>query len=158
LANFHFRSKDTLLAETLKHLAQGHRDMWMRDLQRHDLAPADKLRSVITAQFHASICSRKELAVWIAFFGEVAHRKTYRAITSQIDIERQEICSELLEDINAEGAYGDVDAESIALALEGMFDGLWLNILTYPAKFTRKSAADQVLNYLRKLFPKKFTT
>lgn len=158
LANFHFKSKDILLSETLKHLAEEHREMWMRDLRRSDLTSADKLRSIITAQFHASICSRKKLSVWFAFFGETAHRKSYRSITSQIDMERQELCTELLEDIIKEGDYVEADAENIALTLEGMFDGLWLNMLMYPAKFTREKATHQVLNYLEMFFPRHFIT
>ena len=156
LANFHFKSKDILLSETLRHLADEHRDMWMRDVRRGDLSAADKLRSIVDAQFHPQISSRKKLAVWFAFFGEAGHRKSYRLITSQIDMERQDICAELCADIIAEGGYGGVDAEATALTLEGMFDGLWLNMLMYPAKFTRQDAARRVLDYLGLVFPGHF--
>lgn len=156
LANFHFKSKDTLLSETLKHLADEHREMWLRDIRRDDLSSDKKLRSIVSAQFHARICSRKKLAVWFAFFGEAAHRKSYRLITSQIDMERQELCTELCLDIIDEGGYAKADAEDIALTLEGMFDGLWLNMLLYPAKFSRERAAGQVLDYLGLVFPNHF--
>jgi len=156
LANFHFKTKDMLLSETLKHLADEHREMWVRDVCSDDLSPADKLRSIINAQFHARICSRKKLSVWFAFFGEATHRESYRLLTSQIDIERQENCAELCADIIAEGAYVNIDAEETALTLEGMFDGLWLNMLMYPAKFTREKAARQVLDYLGLVFPRHF--
>ncbi|MDU8928215.1 TetR family transcriptional regulator C-terminal domain-containing protein [Alisedimentitalea sp. MJ-SS2] len=156
LANFHFKSKDALLSETLKHLAAEHRDMWLRDVQRHNLSNADKLRFIVSAQFHPRICSRRKLAVWFAFFGEAGYRKTYRSISSQIDMERQELCAELIESIIADGGYAKADAEQIALTMEGMFDGLWLNMLMYPAKFTRERAAHQVLDYLGLVFPRHF--
>jgi AcrR family transcriptional regulator len=156
LANFHFKSKDALLSETLRHLAAEHRDMWLRDMQRGDLSDADRLRSIVSAQFHPQICSRKKLAVWFAFFGEADHRKAYRSITSEVDMERQELCEELSERIIAEGGYAKIGAEQVALALEGLFDGLWLNMLLYPAKFTRIKAEQQVLDYLGLVFGKHF--
>ncbi|NDW53871.1 transcriptional regulator BetI [Aliiroseovarius sp. PrR006] len=154
LANFHFKSKDALLSETLKHLAAEHRDLWQRDAKREDLSDSDKLRSIVSAQFHSRICSRKKLAVWFAFFGEASHRKTYRSISSQIDLERQELCAELIQGIAAEDGHDEIDAEQIALTLEGMFDGAWLNMLMYPAKFTRNQAERQVLDYLDLVFAK----
>lgn len=156
LVNFHFVSKDLLLSETLTYLAGEHREMWMREVRRNDLSVEEKLRSVVTAQFHRSICSRKKLAVWFAFFGEATHRRTYRAITSQIDMERQEYCAELFADIIADGAYSGIDAEETSLTLESMFDGLWLNMLLYPGKFTREKAVCQVLDYLDAIFPGRF--
>lgn len=156
LANFHFKSKDALLSETLRHLAAEHRDMWLRDVQRNDLTDADKLRSIVSSQFHPRICSRKKLAVWFAFFGEANHRKAYRLISSQIDMERQDLCAELCGNIISEGEYVDTDADQVAQTLEGLFDGLWLNMLMYPAKFTRDSAERQVMDYLRLVFPRHF--
>ena len=156
LVNFHFKSKDILLAETLKYLAQEHRALWMDAVHRSDLTAAEKLRAIVDAQFHPRSCSRKKLAVWFAFFGDATHRKTYRKTSSQIDMERQEVCANLCADILA---CGDVDgltvrdAEEIALTLEGLFDGLWLNMLLYPAKFSRKQAIRQVLTYLNVVFP-----
>lgn len=156
LANFHFKSKDALLSETLKHLAAEHRDMWLLDVQRNDLSDADKLHAIVTAQFHPRICSRKKLAVWFAFFGETSHRKSYRLISSQIDMERQEVCAELCSHIISQGAYTRTDADQVALTLEGMFDGLWLNMLMYPAQFTRETAEHQVMGYLKLVFPRHF--
>ncbi|MDA5093690.1 TetR family transcriptional regulator C-terminal domain-containing protein [Aliiroseovarius sp. KMU-50] len=148
LANFHFKSKDALLSETLRCLAAEHRDMWQRDAKRDDISDIDKLHSIVSAQFHPRICSRKKLAVWFAFFGEACHRKTYRSISSQIDMERQELCAELINSIADKGGLKEIDAEQIALTLEGLFDGAWLNMLMYPAKFTREEAERQVLDYL----------
>lgn len=156
LVNFHFKSKDALLAETLKFLAEEHRALWMSALTRPDLGPADKLRALIDAQFHPRICNRKKLSVWFAFFGEATQRKSYRAITSEIDMERQEVCTELCRDIITQNGDSAVSAEDVALTLEGLFDGLWLNILMYPSKFSREAAHMQVLSYLSLAFPRHF--
>jgi AcrR family transcriptional regulator len=156
LVSFHFKNKETLFAETLKFLAQEHREMWVRDLTRSDLAPAGKLGAIVDAQFHPRICNRKKLSVWFAFFGEATHRKAYRSTSSEIDMERQTVCTELCRDIIRDGAYTRVAPEGIAATLEGLFDGLWLNILMYPNRFTREEAHRQVLSYLALVFPRHF--
>lgn len=158
LVNFHFKSKDALLTETLKVLAQEHRDLWMRSLARDDLAASDKLRAIVDAQFHPRICSRKKLGVWFAFFGEAAHRKSYRLNSAHIDIERQETSAELCRQIIAEGEYSNIDAERVSVTLEGLFDGLWLNMLMYPARFTREEATRSVIAYLETVFPEHFAS
>lgn len=156
LVNFHFKSKDALLSETLRYLAEEHRTLWMSTMTRPELGPADKLRALIDAQFHPRICNRKKLPVWFAFFGEATHRKSYRALISEIDMERQEACTEFCHAIIRDGDYPGLSGESVTLTLEGLFDGLWLNILMYPAKFTRDAAHEQVLTYLSLVFPRHF--
>lgn len=154
LVNFHFKSKDALLAQTLGFLAEEHRALWVGKLGQADLGPADKLRAIVDAQFHPSICNRRKLAVWFAFFGEARHRNAYRKTSSAIDMERQEVCADLCRQIIAEGGYAGISAEAVALTLEGLFDGLWLNMLMYPARFSRKQAHGQVLAYLAMVFPR----
>lgn len=156
LVNFHFKSKEALLSATLAHLAQEHRQMWARDAVRADLTAAQKLQSLVNAQFHPQICSKKKLAVWFAFFGEARQRKAYRSSSAQIDIERQEVCVSLCQDIIEECGSEKANAEDIAQTLEGLFDGLWLNMLLYPQKFTRASSSRQVMEYLNRVFPRTF--
>lgn len=156
LVNFHFKSKEALLTATLNALAQEHRALWVNALTDCDLPAAERLRAIVDAQFHPRICSRKKLAVWFAFFGEATHRESYRKSSSHIDLERQETSADLCRQIIAEGDYTNTKAEDVSLSLEGLFDGFWLNILMYPAKFNREDAARQVFDYLKSVFPKHF--
>ncbi|MDX1780638.1 MAG: TetR family transcriptional regulator C-terminal domain-containing protein [Thalassovita sp.] len=156
LVNFHFKSKDALLTETLNTLAAEHRELWMRAVKRDDLDATAKLSAIVDAQFHPRVCSRKKLSVWFAFYGEAEHRQAYRASSSHIDTERQEICADLCRWIIEDGDYAGQDAEGISVTLESLFDGFWLNMLMYPAKFTRDVAARQIMAYLATVFPKHF--
>lgn len=156
LANFHFKNKETLLNETLNALAQEHRALWMKTHDREDLSPVAKLCAIVDAQFHPSICNRKKLAVWFAFFGETTHRKTYRQSSAHVDLERLEASTDLCHQIIADGGYTGVEAEDVASSLEALFDGFWLNILMYPVKFDREGASRQVFAYLESVFPKHF--
>lgn len=156
LANFYFKSKDALLEETLRCLAMEHREQWSTRLQAPDLDAPAKIVAVIDAQFHTSICNRKKLAVWFAFFGEAAYRKSYRRITTSIDAERLEVLAGLFDQIIKEDG-GPLDPKGVARTLESLFDGFWLNMLMYPDQFSREMAKAQIFDYLHTSFPRHFT-
>ena len=155
LANFHFRNKGTLLEETLRSLAMEHRAQWMTRLPNTDLTASEKINAIIEAQFHSSICSRKKLAVWFAFFGEPAYRKSYRVITTSIDAERLDVLVDLFQEIIKEG-HCDLEPEGVAHTLESLFDGFWLNMLMYPDRFKPEMAKTRVFQYLHTSFPSHF--
>lgn len=156
LVNFHFESKEALLAATVAHLAEEHRALWIGKSSRADIDAASTLRAVVDAQFHPKICNRRKLAVWFAFFGESRHRQAYRKTSGSVDLERQDATAGLCATIIAEGGYAGVSPEGVSQTLEGLFDGLWLNILMYPDRFTRQKAREHVLSCLSLWFPRHF--
>ena len=158
LVNFHFKSKDALLVDTLTYLATELRDRWQEAAHRPDLAPNEKLAAIVEAHFDGSISNRRKLAVWFAFFGETKQRKSYRECTSALDMERLETSTELCRAIMEQEEYDNVDPEGIGEALEALFDGFWLNILMYPARFTNEDAKAQIYAYLSGQFPRQFGT
>jgi len=156
LVNFHFKTKEALFEETLRHLAEEHREHWRKSVRNSDLAPEAKLMAIVQAQFHPRICNRRKLAVWFGFFGEAAYRSSYRKIVTGIDSERWDVSTELCRQIIEEGGYRSVDAKGVTKSLEGLFDGFWLNMLMYPGEFTRSNALEQVHAFLAATFPGHF--
>ena len=156
IVNFHFDSKDNLYRETLRFLAEEHRDQWKQDCLKAAQDPAAQLLAIVDSDFHPNLCNRKKLTVWFAFYGEAAYRKHYRQIMSEIDSERwnksRDLCRQIVED----GNYDNVDPHNVAKTLEGLFDGFCLNILIYPDDFTRKDGKRLVRAYLAATFPKHF--
>jgi len=155
IVNFHFKGKNALLKETLRFLAEEHRDLWMKQVTGSGRTAAEKIGAIVDAQFHPRVCNRKKLAVWYAFFGETEYRKSYRQVNAGIDAERVQICEDLCRQVIEEGGY-DQSPQEISHMLEGMFDGLWLNILMSPDSFSRNSALVQIRNYLSLCFPQHF--
>ncbi len=153
IVNFHFKSKELLFQETLMFLAEEHRSLWLKNLNDNALTPLDKLLSLVDAHFHPSICNRQKLAVWFAFFGEAKYRESYRNKIAEIDSERihetELLCRSIIED----GNYCKVDPMMVTKNLEGLYDGLWLNILLYPKLFSRLQAKAQIRDYLSTIFP-----
>lgn len=156
IVNFHFKNKQTLFEETLRFLAEEHRDQWRRSVRDAELTPQAKLLAIVDAHFRPDICNQKKLSVWFGFYGEAGYRAAYREIVTGIDEERwvtsTEICRELIE----EGGYADTDPEDVAETLEGLYDGFWLNILIYPKSFSRQDAKDRIREFLHMTFPNHF--
>ena len=157
LVNFHFKTKDALLVETLAHLAGELRDRWLETVGRSDLEPHQKLATIISSHFDGSISNRRKLAVWFAFFGETKQRKSYRECTAALDMERLDTATDLCRALIAQGGYDHVSPQGVGEALEALFDGFWLNILMYPARFSNDAAKAQIYTYLAGQFPRHFT-
>jgi len=156
LANFHFSTKQNLLEETLRYLADEHHQFWKKSYERARLAPEAKLNAIVAAHFHPTICKRKKITVWYGFFGEAKSRAAYRKLVADIDAERRDLSASLCRDIINDGGYKNIDPENIAMTLEGLYDGFWLNILIYPREFTRFDAMRRIQEYLAGVFPKHF--
>ncbi len=158
IVNFHFRNKETLLIETIGFLAEEHRARWRKMCAQTGSSAREKLAALVETDFHASVCNRKNLTVWFAFYGEQKYRAAYRERCAEIDSDRISETEQLCRIIKEEGGYDRVDPVSFAQSLEAFIDGLWLNILIYPKAFTRQQARLECFAYLAASFPKHFAT
>jgi TetR/AcrR family transcriptional repressor of bet genes len=156
LANFHFDSKDRLFAAVLKHLADEQRALWQSRVQGPDKSCGDLLQAIVESRFHPSICARRKLAVWFAFWGDAGARDIYRRVVGDADDERLHASSALIAEMVAEAGYPGIDPHQTVLTIEAMYDGLWLNMLLYPAEFRRRACRDRALRVIATLFPHHF--
>jgi TetR/AcrR family transcriptional repressor of bet genes len=152
--NFHFKSKQNLFEETIIHLAREHHDHWQHAHDNAGLGPADKLLAIVDAHFDPVICAPDKLAVWFAFYGEVGRRAVYRKLIDDIDDERLSTSIQLLNRIIADADHtAALPPAQIALQLEALYDGLWLNILLYPDLFPLEQARKQLRAFLATALP-----
>ena len=156
IVNLHFESKDNLLTETLRSLANEYKAQFDKTLSRSGPHPAEKLRALMELDLRPSICDRRKLAVWFAFWGEVKSRPTYRKICDEYDQYYDDVIIDLCAKIIDDGGYTGVDAEAAAEALMSITDGLWLSCLVSAQAFDRDLAREAVHSYLRSVFPKHF--
>ena len=153
IVNLHFESKDNLLAATLRHLAEEYDTHFMKTLEEPPTDPAGKLLSLMAMDLKPSVCDRKKLAVWFAFWGEVKAVPTYQKICAARDEKYQRILNELSEAIVEDGSYTGIDSAIVANALSSMTDGMWLSCLVSPGKFDRGKSLAAVKTYLGATFP-----
>ena len=157
IVNFHFDTKEKLLVETLKYLAEQYRDNWNRALKAGGTTSAAKLASLMAGDFNEKVCTPRTLAAWCAFWAEAQSRPTYQEHCSSNDAAyTRPPSSSLCTDIIREGRY-PYDAGRIARALDALLEGLWLDLMTMARPYSRQEAISTVRASLAALFPRHFT-
>ncbi len=130
IINFHFDSKDNLLAECLRYLSVEYTNNWKTVLVAAEPNAARRLEAVLLADFNAELFTPRKIAAWIAFWSETQGRPVYDEICAALDAEHEKMVERLCAEIIAEGGYRH-DPAITARALESLGDGLWLGIGTW---------------------------
>ena len=112
IVNLHFESKDNLLAETLRFLAEEYDEHFMRTLGKAPDHPAARLQAIMEMDLMPAVCDRHKLAVWFAFWGEVQAVPTYQKICAARDEKYDEIMIGLTDAVIEEGGYEGIDRVS----------------------------------------------
>jgi len=149
---FHFQSKEALLDQTLRFLSDEYVSNWKSALAAADPEPISQLCAMIKASFAPQICNRKKISVWFAFWGESRSRPKYMKVCGANDRDFSDKLLMLCAAIEKQhGAR--LGAQTAALSLEGMIDGLWQNFLIGPAGFKRDRAIEAVFELLDSIYP-----
>jgi TetR/AcrR family transcriptional repressor of bet genes len=146
---FHFRGKDALLAETLRRLLAEYEAKWRPALRAR--TPLARILGLIRADFSAAICARKKLALWFAFWGEAGAQPLYSAICADAERIRNDAMFECCRQLPEAETRGD--AELLALAIDNLTDGLWLQMHLQGPAFPRARALRAAFAVLRLLLP-----
>jgi len=157
IINLHFQSKERLLIETLRYVADDYRNAWTKALEKTGPDSAEKLAALVEVDFDRAVCDRNKIAIWFAFWGESKSRPTYRKICAERDEEYGDMLTDLCANIVSEGTYPDVDPEAVALGLSAMSEGLWLDLLVSPDSMKPEKAKNVCMAYLASVFPQHFS-
>lgn len=153
VAVFYFKSKNGLLAETLRAQYQAYSDNWHATLQNANDDPMERLLALIDADFASDVCSPEALSIWFAFWGEQNFTPQYAEICHEFEIERaaaiREICAELMLDATKE------EIHEIAEWIDTLTDGFWQNIHLHPGRATREAAISSTRALIQKLVGKR---
>ncbi len=155
LINFHFKTKDGLLAETLQYLSDEYRANWLGAVEAAGAEPEAQLHAMLTADFRPAICTVPRLSAWCAFWGEAQSRPMYQercAANDEEYIRRLEgLCARILARAGQQG-----DPRRIARILRVTTEGLWLDLMTSAAPFEIADARDTLMTCLAAIFPRSF--
>jgi len=156
IVSLHFKSKENLLTETLRFLAEEHRAAWAGIHDDESLTAAQKLWAIVNANFSPQICTEEKIAAWFAYFGEAHYRAVYRDMVEAFDTERADAVEALCGDLAEAGGYAEVDPYALTQIIESLADGLWLGILLYDDWVSVESAQAQIWGLLSRYFPLEF--
>jgi len=155
LANFHFESKDKLLAATLDYLSEEYRGNWQAALSVTGPHPADRIAALIAADFAPAICTPDRLAAWCSFWGEAQSRPMYQESCGANDEEYQRLLEGLCRDLLTLGGYTG-DAARVARVLRVTVEGVWLDLMTVRDPYSREEALATVWASAAAFFPRHF--
>ena len=157
IINLHFQSKERLLVETLRYIADEYNNSWEKALAGAGPSPVERLVALVEVDFKLPVCDRNKLAMWFAFWGESKSRPTYRKICRARDVRYREELGALCQLLIKEGGYQGLDATALATGLSAMTEGLWLDLLISPRSITREQARNICMAYLASAFPRHFS-
>lgn len=155
LVNFHFKTKDLLLAETLRYLAEEYRQNWLAAVEAAPSDPAARLDAMLSADFNPQIYTPSRLAAWCSFWGEAQCRPLYREECSSNDQEYIEHLEAACRALIAAGGY-DADPVRVARVLRVTVEGLWLDLMTTREPYPRDEALATVYAAAAAFFPRHF--
>ena len=149
---FHFQSKEALLEQTLRELSREFVENWKNALDNADTNPVSRLCDLVKSTFSASICNRKKISVWYAFWGETRSRPRYKELCGNNDVEFSTTLLSLCKEMEATTS-STLSPETAALSIEGMIDGLWQNFLFGPPGQKRQQAIVAVFELIEIIYP-----
>ncbi len=156
IVNLHFQSKERLLVETLRFVADEYKDTWEKSLAQAGNSAAEQLEALVNVDFEPAVFDRTKVAVWFAYWSETKSRPTYRKLCAERDLVYDDKLRELVTALIGEGGYRTLDADTVTDGLSALSAGLWLDLLVSPRAINRDKARRTCRTLLVQLFPKHF--
>ena len=155
IVNFHFKSKELLLIETLRFISNEYLHSFQKSIVNTGNDPSRKLIGIIENDLSKKLCTREKIAVWFTFFSEIKYKPAYHQICKERDLYYQSIT----EDIFAELIKKEnikLSKKNIARGFQALIMGLWLDQLEDPDTFSRIQAKKICFEFIKSNFPKQF--
>ena len=156
IVNFHFKSKELLLIETLKFISNEYLEEFQKKLTNAGKDPVNKIIAIINNDFDKKICNRDKIAVWYTFFSEVKFKPVYLQICKERDEYYNQTVVSIIEELITIEKNKNLSSEKIATSLFALTMGLWLDQLVDSENFNRKDAKKICIDLIKNNFPKQF--
>ncbi|MFM8748158.1 MAG: TetR family transcriptional regulator C-terminal domain-containing protein [Aestuariivirga sp.] len=156
LVNFHFQSKERLLAETLRFMSEEHRRIWSAALADAGPDPARQLNALILCEFESGGQTAERLTAWCAFWGEAQNRPLYLEQCGENDRAHIDAFETACRKLVTEASYA-VDAARAARILRLAIEGMWLELMFSARPYDRPEALATAFVCAAALFPRHFS-
>ncbi|WP_232830514.1 TetR family transcriptional regulator C-terminal domain-containing protein [Oceanicella sp. SM1341] len=153
---FHFQSKEGVIFAALDHAAAEYEAYLVR-LDASALGPAERIRRMIDTDFSRKQGSRNTIALWLAFWAEAARVPAYRTRCAALrDHYNRAVAADIAELATLRGVA--LDAELLAVSLNAMISGLWIEALlqTTSASEAQSRGHAACIAMMRAYFPQDF--
>ncbi len=157
LVLFHFKSKNQLHIQVLRHIGARFSAGWDAALADRSGSTSDRILRLLSYDVGFVFDYPQYVSVWHAFWGEAKGSTLYREISSPRDRRYRNDVLLLLEGLVDEDGGYDVDLTAVNAGLEAMLFGLWLAEHLNPCPNRQAEAMRALSVYLNALFPRHFT-
>ena len=155
IVNFHFKSKELLLIETLRFISNEYLHSFQKSISKTENDPRRKLIGIIENDFSKKICTREKIAVWFTFFSEIKYKPAYHQICKERDLYYQSITENIFAELIKKENI-KLSKKNIARGFQALIMGLWLDQLEDPDTFSRIQAKKICFEFIKSNFPKQF--
>ncbi|MFN3824558.1 MAG: TetR/AcrR family transcriptional regulator [Pseudorhodobacter sp.] len=155
LANFHFETKEKLLAATLDHLAEEYRQNWQTALDQAEPDAPSRIAAFLRADFNPEICTPHRLSAWCAFWGEAQSRPMYQDHCGSNDADYNSKLEGECARMNSEFGY-DRDPVRAARVMRVTVEGVWLDLMTMRTPYSQAEAMATVWTCAAAFYPRHF--
>ncbi|GHG29306.1 TetR family transcriptional regulator [Paracoccus aerius] len=153
---FHFQSKEGIIFAALDYSAAEY-EAFLTRLNVSDRGPAERIRHMIDTDFSRKAAGQDSIALWLAFWAEASRVPSFRKRCAALRVHYNAALTADVAELAALRGK-DVQAEQIAVTLNAMISGLWIENLLLPVTVDagRERGRDACLAYMRLLFPDDF--
>ena len=155
IVNFHFKSKELLLIETLRFISNEYLHSFQKIISKTENDPRKKIIGIIENDFSKKICSREKIAVWFTFFSEMKYKPAYHQICKERDLYYQSITENIFVEL-IKKEKNNLSKKNISRGFQALIMGLWLDQLEDPDTFNRIQAKKICFQFIKSNFPKQF--
>ena len=154
IANLHFQSKENLLKETLRFVAEEYHGGQIEIMEGNEnTSLGQRLELLLDFQLGRGVTQRQKMAVWFAYYGEAGARPIYQKIVSTNDRFAAQKLESLFEAVILDGGYKNLDPRQLAVGYSALIDGLHLALLVTPKELTKREARLTAKDFLHRAFP-----
>lgn len=158
IVNFYFTSKDQLLLAVLRTLSDEFMARLEAALAASGSDPGANLEAMIEALLGPELADPDKVAVWYAFWGEVRAREDYLRACGERDEAYHRAVLALVRQLAEIAPPGRaLEAEAVTLALLGLLDQFWQELMTQRGAFDRAKARRLCQGFLATVFPWRFS-
>ena len=155
IVNFHFKSKELLLIETLRFISNEYLHSFQKSIAKAGNDPRKKIVGIIENDFSKKICTIEKVAVWFTFFSEIKYKPAYRQICKERDLYYQSVTENIFSELIRKEKI-KLSQKNLARGFQALIMGLWLDQLEDPDTFNRMQSKKICFEFIKSNFPKQF--
>ena len=154
LIHYYFKNKQDLLLNLLREINRNIRVSLQKDLEK-STNPVDRLNAFIERACNLVIQEKNYFYVLLDFWTQLNHNERMRSAIQKLYTSYRDVCSEILHEGIAQGAFNNIDVQYTATMIVAMVQGLIIQYVIDPEAFDYAHYADKIKHQIIETILKK---